>query len=425
MTDDLYHPHRYHRQTLLPEVGLAGQSRLAAGRVLVVGVGALGCTIAEQLARAGVGHLTFVDRDVVELTNLQRQVLFTEADARAGVPKAVAAAGRLAAVNSSIKLESIVADVDAETLPRLLARARPHVIVDGTDNAPTRYLINDAAVRGRLPWVYGGCVGTVGRSFAILPGVGPCLRCLFPTPPGAGELPTCDTAGVLGPAAAVVGALAAATTLRLLIETTTDQKATTDPRRKATVPARGAAPVSLDPQNEEDEARRGDEGGRTQCVAGVTQRGFESGHTHAERRQIGASGPRPTDYPLTTIDLWPPRFRTIDLTDARRTECPCCGRAQYPFLFASPRQAVTLCGRNTVQIRLESLPESLDALAARLESAGQIIRTPHLLRFTPGPPPAQASQPQSITLFPDGRLLVGGVGSAQAARALVARYLGV
>lgn len=211
---------RYHRQTLLPQIGTAGQARLAASRVLLVGCGALGTVVADQLARAGVGLLRVVDRDVVELTNLQRQVLFDEADAREGTPKAVAAARRLGAINSDVRVEPVVADLHGGNVEKLagLTEGGPRVdlIVDGTDNVDTRYLLNDAAVKHGLPWVYGACVGTEGRVMAIRPPATACLRCVFPEPPGPGELPTCDTAGVLGPVAAVVASLQSVAALKLL-----------------------------------------------------------------------------------------------------------------------------------------------------------------------------------------------------------------
>ena len=205
---------RYHRQSILPQIGAAGQRRLRAARVLIVGCGAIGSVAAEQLARAGVGVLRIVDRDVVELTNLQRQVLFDESDARKGLPKAVAAARRLARINSDVSIDPHVADVGGENIDVFVDAAQ--LIIDGTDNVETRYLINEASVKRAIPWVYGACVGTEGRVLAIRPGAGPCLRCIFPTPPLAGELPTCDTAGVLGPVAAAVGAMQAAAAIKLL-----------------------------------------------------------------------------------------------------------------------------------------------------------------------------------------------------------------
>jgi adenylyltransferase/sulfurtransferase len=204
---------RYHRQMLLPFVGRTGQDRLAASRVLLVGCGALGCVVAEQLVRAGVGHLVLVDRDVVELTNLQRQVLFDEADAAAGTPKAIAAAARLAAINSTVRVEPHMVDVHAGNVESLAA---VDLILDGTDNAQTRYLLNDVAVKHRIPWVYGACVGTDGRVMTIRPGATACLRCVFPEPPAVGELQTCDTAGVLGPAIAVVAGYQSAAALKIL-----------------------------------------------------------------------------------------------------------------------------------------------------------------------------------------------------------------
>lgn len=208
---------RYARQIVLPQIGREGQEKLRAARVLLVGVGALGSTIAEQLVRAGVGFLRVVDRDVVEPSNLQRQVLYDEADARDAVPKAVAAARRLGQINSDVTIEALAADVAGDNILSVARDA--DLILDGTDNVATRYLINDAAVKLARPWVYGACVGVEGRVMAIdPPGGGPCLRCVFPNPPAAGELPTCDTAGVLGPVAAMVGALQALAAIRLLID---------------------------------------------------------------------------------------------------------------------------------------------------------------------------------------------------------------
>jgi adenylyltransferase/sulfurtransferase len=210
-----YPASRYHRQEILPQIGAEGQARLGQARVLIVGCGALGSTVAELLARAGLGLLRIVDRDLVELSNLQRQVLFDESDAAAELPKAVAAAKRLRAINSNIRLEPVVADVNAGNVESLVD---VDLIVDGTDNVATRYLINDVAVKRGIPWVYGGCVGVEGRVWGICPGKTACLRCVFPQPPRPSELPTCDTAGVLGAAATVVGGLQAAAAIRLLID---------------------------------------------------------------------------------------------------------------------------------------------------------------------------------------------------------------
>lgn len=206
---------RYVRQRILPEIGNAGQERLAATRAVVVGCGALGSYQAQILARAGIGRLTVIDRDFVERSNLQRQVLFTDADAEAGIPKAVAAERALAAINPEIRVEGVVDDVNATTAGSLLAGA--DLLCDGTDNFETRYLLNDWAVREGLPWVYGGVIGTGGLVLPILPGETACLRCVFETPPATGSLPTCETAGVLGSAVAVIAGLQATETLKLAV----------------------------------------------------------------------------------------------------------------------------------------------------------------------------------------------------------------
>jgi molybdopterin-synthase adenylyltransferase len=202
---------RYQRQALLPQIGAAGQARLAGSRLLLVGCGALGCCAADQLVRAGVGWLGVADRDLVELTNLQRQTLFDEADV--GMAKAEAAARRLGRINSTVTVEPIVRDVWAGNIDELTEKV--DLILDGTDNVQTRYLLNDAAAAKGIRWVHAACVGTEARVLAIGPGSA-CLRCLYPTPPAGSELPTCDTAGVLQAAAAAAASLQTAQAIKIL-----------------------------------------------------------------------------------------------------------------------------------------------------------------------------------------------------------------
>lgn len=210
----LHDPDRYSRQTRFTPLGAEGQTRLAAGRAVVVGCGALGSVVAMALVRAGVGFVRLIDRDVPERSNLPRQVLFDEADVAAGLPKAVAAARHLTAINSAATIEPIVADLTAANAADVLGGV--DVIVDGSDNFEARYLVNEYACRHGVPWVYGGAIGAEGRVLTIVPGRTACLRCLVPEPPAAGALPTCDTAGILGPAALVVGAVEAAEAIKLL-----------------------------------------------------------------------------------------------------------------------------------------------------------------------------------------------------------------
>jgi adenylyltransferase/sulfurtransferase len=206
---------RYHRQRILPQVGDAGQARISDARVVLIGSGALGTVLAEAMARAGVGNLIIADRDLVELTNLQRQTLYTEADAAESRPKALAAAHRLAQINSQITIEPRPLDVDGANVEKLIAGAT--LVLDGTDNAATRYLINDACVKQGLAWIYGAALAMEGRVMPVLPGRGPCLRCIFREMPPAGELDTCDTAGVLGATAGIVASLQSALAIRLLV----------------------------------------------------------------------------------------------------------------------------------------------------------------------------------------------------------------
>lgn len=205
---------RYSRQRLLPEIGDEGQSRLLESRVAVVGCGALGTVQASLLVRAGVGETILIDRDIVEVTNLQRQTLFDESDAADGVPKAVAAARSLRAVNSEVRVIPEATDLTALNAERLLGTAQ--VILDGTDNYETRYLLNDVAVKRSLAWIYGAAVGTRGSVMPVVPGITACLACLFPSPPSERQ-PTCDTAGVLNAVTALIASLQVAEALKILV----------------------------------------------------------------------------------------------------------------------------------------------------------------------------------------------------------------
>lgn len=316
---------------------------------MLVGCGALGSSIALHLARSGVGHLLVIDRDLVDLTNLHRQILFTEADAAAATPKAIAAANALRQMNSQISVEAMAIDFHSGNAEQIFASFRPKLILDGTDNAQTRYLINDLAVKHGTPWVYGGCVGVEGRVMAIIPGQTCCLRCLFPTPPQPGELATCDTSGVLGPAAAIVGAAQAAAGLRLLVE-------------------------------------------------GAT------GHSSI----------------MLALDAWTMQFRSISVADARREDCPCCGKGDFEFL-ARPVEAdaAAFCGRNAVQIRSAALADiDLARLAERLAASTRVQNLGIMLR-------CELPDAVRLTIFADGRVIVDGTNDISRARSLVSRYVGV
>jgi molybdopterin/thiamine biosynthesis adenylyltransferase len=204
---------RYLRQSRFAPLGDKGQQRIAASTVAVVGLGALGSIQADLLARAGVGTLRLLDRDFVELSNLQRQTLYDESDAAEALPKAVAAARRLARVNSEIRLEPHVADLSPRNIEELLEGT--DLILDATDNFETRYLINDFAVSRGIPWIYGAAVASYGLTLAILPGLAACFRCVYPEQP-QGSQPTCETEGVLGPVTATIGSLQAGAALKIL-----------------------------------------------------------------------------------------------------------------------------------------------------------------------------------------------------------------
>ncbi len=205
---------RYSRQVLFNGIGTEGQRRLGESRALIIGCGALGSAQAESLARAGVGRLRIADRDFVEFSNLQRQTMFTESDARERLPKAIAAANHIGEINSEDEVEPEIVDVNHSNIERLIQDC--DVVLDGTDNFATRYLINDACVKHKVNWIYGAAVGSYGVTMTIRPDVTPCLRCVFPEPPPAASAPTCDTAGVIMPIISVVSAMQVTEALKLL-----------------------------------------------------------------------------------------------------------------------------------------------------------------------------------------------------------------
>lgn len=340
------HAERFARQTRFAPLGDAGQARLARARVLVVGCGALGGAAAQWLARAGVGALDLVDRDIVEVSNLPRQVLFTAAHAADGAPKALAAAEVLGQAGGPTRCTAHAEHLGAALLEELGRDA--DLIVDGTDNMRTRYLVNDYCVREGKPWVYGGVVSSGGLVMAVEPGRGPCLRCVFPDPPPPGSLPTCDTAGVVGPAVGLVASMQAGLALRIL-------------------------------------------------AAGPD-----------DRRSHG----------LVELDAWHGEVRRLDVP--RDPSCPACGAREFRFLEGADEvEAVSLCGRDTVQV----LPSAGDArpdraaTAERLRDAGiDAAEIGPLLRFT--------ADGHRFTVFPDGRTLVEGTEDTGRALALVARWIG-
>lgn len=352
---------RYSRQVLFAGIGVEGQRRLGQARAAIVGVGATGAAAAGLLARAGVGQLTVVDRDFVEPSNLQRQVLFDEADARESLPKAEAARRHLARINADVVVEAHVADVTPATAPALLGDA--DLVLDCTDNFETRYLINDLCVRDGRPWIYTAAVGAYAASMNILPRPAQegtsansssaawrgsaeptaCLACIFPAAP-EGEVQTCETAGVLGPAVNLAASISVAEALKFL-----------------------------------------------------------TGQPEQMRRT------------LLSHDLWS-GDRSEVRTAQPRKDCEVCGQRIFRALDGEGRPHITLCGRNSVQIHEHRRPVDLAALEGRLRPLGVVRANGLLLRFE--------YPPYTLTVFPDGRALVQGTTDTGLARSLYARFLG-
>jgi len=206
---------RYSRQTIFPGIGEEGQKKLGDSYVAIIGCGALGTVIATSLVRAGVGKVRIIDRDFIEYHNLQRQVIFTEEDIKAELPKAIAAERHLKKVNSSVEIEGIVADVNYANIERLVTGA--DVILDGLDNIETRLLINDVSLKHNIPWIYGGAISSYGMTMNIIPGETPCFRCFHASPASSGIALTCDTAGVISPAPFIIGSLQTAEAIKILV----------------------------------------------------------------------------------------------------------------------------------------------------------------------------------------------------------------
>jgi adenylyltransferase/sulfurtransferase len=293
-----------------------------------------------------VGLVRIVDRDFLELNNLQRQVLFDERDLADELPKAVAAARKLSAINSQVVVEPVVADVSFRNIGELAGDVG--AIIDGTDNFETRMLVNDYCVSRDLPWVYGGCIGAEGQTMSILPGQTACLRCLMPETPPPGATPTCDTAGILAPIAGIVACWQSSEAIKIL-------------------------------------------GGNLDAVSRT----------------------------LTIIELWENRVRQVRLDPAEvRPTCRCCTGREFPWLEGRRGgQSAVLCGRNAVQLSPDTpLELSLGSLAERLSAAGHVTHNRYLLRL--------AVEPYQLTVFPDGRAIVGGTDDLAVARTVYAKYVG-
>jgi len=330
---------RYSRQILLPEIGPSGQRKLAKGRAVVIGCGALGTYALGFLVRAGVGQVVVVDRDIVELSNLQRQSLFSEKDI--GRPKAKAAEEALRAVNSEIEIWGVVADVNYANVEKLVRNAT--VVIDATDNMDTRFLVNDACVKHGIPWVYAGAVGTTGMVMPIIP-KGPCLRCIFPTVPQPGQLPTCDTVGIVNTLPSAVASLEVTEVFKIM---------------------QGMAPTKE----------------------------------------------------LLFVDVWQNEVQHIAVR--RNPDCRACGKADFEFLLARKRKfAASLCGRNAVQIvPAEELKGGLSDLRRRLTKSGEAEIRDGVLKF-------RAKGGTELTVFPDGRTIVGGTTDLVRAKTIYSRYVG-
>ena len=334
---------RYSRQILFKPIGEAGQGKIAEKHVVVIGAGALGSANAESLVRAGVGRVTIIDRDYVEMSNLHRQQLYTESDAMEGLPKAVAAKNRLEKIHSGVHITACVAEADAEWLSKHANDA--DLLLDCTDNFDIRFIINDISLKYHVPWIYGSCVGSTGMSYTILPGKTPCLNCLTGSFPMSGG--TCDSSGIIAPVVQMVAAYQTTEALKLLVE------------------------------------------------------------DHGSLRNG-----------VITFDLWGNQSYTMNVSKAKRGDCPSCGENPvYPYLqFENRIKTTVLCGRDTVQIRSPHQPHSLHELERNLAGLGEMKRNPYLLSFH--------YEPYRIVFFHDGRTFIHGTNDMNEAKKIYHRLIG-
>ncbi len=340
---------RYSRQIRFKPIGEQGQRQLAQSRALLIGCGAIGSTLADILVRAGVGYLRIVDRDFVELSNLQRQSLFDEYDVTNRLPKAVAARRKLNRINSQVQIEDIVEDANPTNVESWVHDTQ--LILDGTDNFDTRFLINDVAVKHRIPWIYSACVAATGAVMPVIPDRTLCLRCLLDqsVPP---ELnPTCETDGILPTIVRAVASFSATQALKILT----------------------------------------------------------GNHSDVNLR-------------LVQIDLWAGRFNSISVARPSGAHaCRCCVDQRFDYLEGDAgQQAISLCGRNSVQINPQPRHElDLDQLAEKLTRAGArwVVRNPYML--TAGLDECE------LAVFPTGRAVFGGTTNPTLAKSLYAKYIGV
>jgi adenylyltransferase/sulfurtransferase len=349
---------RYHRQIIFPGFGKEGQERLLASKAVIVGCGATGTALSNLLVRAGVGHVRIIDRDYIELNNLQRQILFDEDDIAANLPKAEAAARKLRRVNSDVTVEAVVADLNPGNVLDLIGDA--DIVLDGTDNFSTRFLLNDACLSLGKPWIYTGVIASYGMTATLIPDGAAeklaaklpgarqatgCLRCFVPDLPAPGTTPTCDTAGVIGPGVALLTAIAGAEAMKIL-------------------------------------------SGQGQLNPGIIH-----------------------------MDVWSHDYEKFML--ARNPECPACGAHDYEYLNAHVgTTSAALCGRNAVQVVVTNGPKlDLATIAQQLAAVTtQITRNNYLLR-------AQIDG-YEFTVFPDSRAIIKGTEDEELAKGLYARYLG-
>jgi len=333
---------RYSKQMLFDEIGEEGQRRLSKAKVVVIGCGALGTVVANNLTRSGVGYIRIVDRDYIELSNLQRQILFDEEDIENNLPKVIAAEYKLKKINSCITIDSIIKDVNSSNIVSICKDM--DLILDATDNLNIRYLINDVSIKLNIPWIYGAVIGSTGMTHTIIPKETPCFRCIMPNIPPAGTIDSCDFVGVLNSIVNIIASMQTTEAIKLLI-------------------------------------------GKSEAVI----------------------------KGLRYIDVWNNDFETIEIS--QKQNCQVCSDDKFEFLNSDSRDAIFLCGKDSVQINPINKEISADIIVNRLESIGiQVNKNKFFLKFE--------VEGVKFTLFYDGRAILKNISDTIKAKILYGKYIG-
>lgn len=334
---------RYTKHILIKTIGKKGQNIISNSKIVIIGCGALGCVISNNLVRAGIGTIKIIDRDFVELNNIHRQILFNEKDAQNKLPKVVAAANKLSEINSDINILYDMQDVNSDNIESIIENY--DIILDATDNMETRFIINDVSIKMNIPWIYGGVVHTIGMSMNIIPNKTPCFRCIMESLPTPGSIDTCDSSGILNTLPVIIGSIQSTEAIKILVDLNNINK------------------------------------------------------------------------DMIYIDAWKNSFSKFNIE--KNSNCICCKKNKFEFLNKKlTNNAVSLCGRNSVQIMPSKTTKiSLEEIKNQITNVNNLSFNGFLLSFQ--------KDGYNWTIFPNGRIIIQGTSDIKKAKVLCSRVLGM